>query len=256
MLQYYDFAALTTGAQFQLSAPGNYLRYVSGDAGGLDSRILVRNDTIGLDAVLKPGQAVRLPVTEKKATRWLITNYRKAGNITGMLVIGDGQLDDSSITGDVSVIDGGKSRTLNQSAFMGAFAVSAVAAQYSQAQLYGALNVRALVKSIRLSASVATPIVLRQTVTAMATPAGNAYSKRTAAAGALQAACQMKVQQSAGQVTGYNDCDVAYLAANTPYIYTFSEPFSIHNGAGLCIIPNTVNVAISGSFEWTEEQDV
>jgi hypothetical protein len=96
--------------------------------------------------VLKPGQAVRLDAADGKAVDWRLSNYAKQAAISGFVVIGDGQLDDSTITGDVNVVDGGLSPArLANRCLMSAMPLTfarAVAAQYSDTSSFGTLRGR------------------------------------------------------------------------------------------------------------------
>lgn len=67
--------------------------------------------------------------------RLTVTDVTGAANTVYLLVADDSFIDDR-ITGEVSVIDGGKSRTLAGAAFMASLGCTAVAGQYAHVQLH------------------------------------------------------------------------------------------------------------------------
>jgi outer membrane protein assembly factor BamB len=111
-LQYYDLS-LSAGAQRNIGAPGNYLRYYSGNAAGADESIVVKTDTGALYCILKPGQSIKLP---QLANEWKVTARTPSSVISGILIIGEGELQDNQVSGTVSVINGELSRVNPSSA--------------------------------------------------------------------------------------------------------------------------------------------
>lgn len=100
-MQYYDIN-IAPGAVRRINAPGGYIYFLSGSAGGADTTILVRNES-GSEAIkLKPGQAFRLPVGGQYLN-WIISNFSGAGTIIGELLIGEGDYFDNRISGTVDI---------------------------------------------------------------------------------------------------------------------------------------------------------
>lgn len=258
MLNYYDFTAAISGAEFRISAAGTYLRYYSGAAAGLDSRIIVKCDSRSLAVVLKPGQAVRLDAADGKAVDWRLSNYAKQAAISGFVVIGDGQLDDSTITGDVNVIDNAFSRTIGNGAFVGAANNNApVAAQNPNVELWNPAGSGKLVvvESLCFSSSTAQTIVVGDSSTALASAmaAGSVMSKYSAGVvGASVGVGEMRYTNQAGAPIVNSPMQFQVLA-NIPQVINFREPFVLPEGRGLLLYGVTVNSYLICNFEWFEQ---
>lgn len=251
MLNYYDFTADVSGAEFRISAAGSYLRYYSGSALGLDNRIVVKCDARALSVILKPGQAIRLDAADGKAVDWRLANYAKAASISGLVVIGDGKLDDSTVAGEVSMIDGGLARTLGNQAFMATSSVGPVAGQLSHVQLWNPAvsGKNVFVESYSMSSTVAQSIQIGDYNAEYGT-AGNAVMPKYG--GSAVGVGVMRVTTNAGTLTT-NGGPAFYVNANTPQVVNFREPYLIVPGRGLTVFGNTANAWLSANFEWYEQ---
>lgn len=129
-MQNFDIT-IPVGQVFKISANGAFLRYYNGSAAGLDETILVTYN--GGSTILKAGQSIKLPMS---VSEWLISNYKGQAAIVGVLVIGDGEITDSSVAGSVSVIDGGIARTLSGAGFLGTTSLTAAAGQFPCCQIW------------------------------------------------------------------------------------------------------------------------
>lgn len=109
--QNYDFTVKIGGAAW-VQAPGRFVYYLKGDAGGFGVAIRVKHVASGLFLTMLPGQAFELPESALVGDSWQIENYDKQATISGILVIGLGNFKDNRISGEVSVIDGGKRLSL------------------------------------------------------------------------------------------------------------------------------------------------
>lgn len=134
-MQIYDITIAPNNVQ-EVASQGRYIYYYNGSAGGADASITVKHDMSGTAIVLKPGQAFRLDDKERGGGRWLIGNYANTAPILGRIVVGNGRIDDNTVTGSVEVVDGGKNRTKAGQSFVSLTNLTGVASQYCFMGLY------------------------------------------------------------------------------------------------------------------------
>ena len=253
-LQYYDIS-IAPNATRVLSAEGSYIRYHIGAAGGADETILVKADTGGLAAMLRPGQSIKLPA---KVKDWRISNYANAGTIAGILIVGDGEIQDSQVAGTVQVIDGGKARTLAGSAFMfsqgatGAAGINPCAILFNPA----ASGKNIIVESARASFSSAQ----QYGIDFITAPGSNAVLSSPGIVpkkpGAVSVGISYKVDVAAfngTSVAGLNSILTATLSANVVDSMKFTEPVILPPGYGLRIFGTVANTSLVGQIEYYEE---
>lgn len=126
-LQYYDINVGLNKTQ-QVSAQGRYIYYLSGStpliegaatpgAGEGNQAIKIRPGQNGQEIILMPGQSLRLPANSKSPDSWKISNYKNAEVITGLVMIGEGEFQDSN-TQNTFKLDGAFANnvTVNNSA--------------------------------------------------------------------------------------------------------------------------------------------
>jgi hypothetical protein len=109
----FKFSVTTTGAA-PILQPGRYVYYRKATAGQDYPEIQVKTNT-GDMVKLKPGEGFTF---SRQYESLIITNADAQVTITGELVAGDGSFQANRIQGEVSVIDGGRTRTLNGKAFI------------------------------------------------------------------------------------------------------------------------------------------
>lgn len=101
MLQYYDFTLAVNGVQ-QVQVPGRYIAYYAGQSDAANTatqnRIAVKLGPTGNEVILQPGQAVHLGDSDKDVPFWSVRNYDNTNNVTGQLLVGDGQFYDANKT--------------------------------------------------------------------------------------------------------------------------------------------------------------
>ncbi|RQQ65545.1 hypothetical protein [Burkholderia stagnalis] len=253
-MQYFDINVPTTGA-FVVHAPGRYIKYVSGNNGGGDARLVVTPGGMGgAKITLAPGQAYRVADDAAVPDSWTLANYAGGPAIVGQVVIGNGRIDDNSIAGTVQVVDGGKARTLNNSAFGIVGQASAVAGQYGRVQLWNAANtgVRLVVESIQVVNANAGGVgaYVQANAVQLATLVGPGNAK---IAGGTSAKAMCYTDTNAVQGNGGESS--LYVNPGT-YQIKFAEPLVIPPGYGLLIYGATVNAALQVNFEWYEEPNV
>lgn len=247
----FDFANGTTDLVETMSVRTGYVRFyelLSG--GGIDPRISVQSMGGGWGVVLRPGQGFRLPAEE--AAGVVVTNLSGTA-MAGTLKLGpkDWQFEDQRLLGEVSVIDGGKARTLAGMAFSGVAFCNAVSAQHAQAQLWNPAGSgrRANISQIVVQTTSAWFAGISIGAAAFTNLSGNAASKRS---GGAASNTQLRTQNSP-TLPGGNIFILSESSNGTAY-YKLTEPIVILPGFGLNItVTNALNTDLGASFEFVEE---
>lgn len=196
---------------------------------------------------LKPGQGYRFA---EQVTRWVVYN-RGTVPLTGSLMIGTGDFFDQRISGTVDVIDGGKARTLGNQAFLATSYQGAVAAQYPHVQLWNPAGSgkQIIVEAFAAASATAGGWQLRSAVAALTTLGAVPASKKVGGASGIG-----QVRTVANAVAqGVDIMMQGYLQASTLYEKKLVEPIVLGPGTGINIMANALNVDITASFEYFEE---
>ena len=235
----YDFT-LTAGGSFSLPVSGSYVRIMS-STGTVE--IVADGFRIG---PIVAGQGSK----DKDFKRLTIVDRSGAANI-GTVLVADSDFVDQTILGSVSVIDGGKARTIANNAFIGVNLYSAVAAQYSKVQLWNPANTgkSLILGAFSFSSTVAGSVYARYNTAALAISGSLSPASKLVGGAAPSALFRV---ESAATVTDPTLAGFNFLA-NSAVFYTPKEPFVIRPGYGLVINHQTVNADISANFEWFEE---
>jgi hypothetical protein len=250
-MQYYDITIAANGRQL-VEAPGTFLYYLTGNAGGADNTIKVTLGMGGTSVLLKPGQSIRLPANAMPIDTWRIENYANAQIILGQVLVGMGEFHDSNVTGTVQVVDGGKSRTLGGAAFVAAPTAGNVAAQNSAVQLWNpaASGKRLVIEQVSVSSgNVASQFNIGFSVAALPSLGSNVYSKL---AGGAVGAGVTNYQQAAG-IPAMSPFATEFLAAAGTSVFKFSEPVVLPPGNGCTVVSLQQNNTVACIFEWYEE---
>ena len=166
----------------------------------------------------------------------------------GARIKGGANVNASSMS--VSVVDGGLLRTQDNSAFIGYSAAGALAANYTQVQLWNPAGSgkRLVVEKISSFCSVAASMSVGYHTAAYANVIGNAASKSVAGAASV---AEMRYMQGAATYTG------AWFSKQTPANTTtpeeLREPIIIPPGYGLVVRNTTVNQDLGAYFEFFEQ---
>jgi len=246
-IQYFDFSVGPTQTR-EIPSEGSYLRYYSGSAGGLDESILVKSDTGGLVCILKPGQAIKL---NDIVRCWRISNYKQLATITGIVVIGNGELSDSNITSTVQAANGELNNVNAGKCFVAQVPVFANAGNLSIAQLWnpaGSGLSLVLNKILFYTATGPTAPGLLSHNAALTTLFGNGKNKKL---GSPDSQAQIRTQYSAAQI-GTPLIYSGLVASGEATELVLSEPLIIPPGYGANAALTTVNVTINASFQWSE----
>lgn len=252
-MQQFDITVPVTGG-FAVHAPGKYIKYISGSNGGGDASLIITpGGQGGSKIVLFPGQAYRVSNKAGTPDSWTLQNAAQSATIVGKVVIGDGQIDDNTLTGVVQTVDGGKFRTLANTAFAGYVAAGAVAAQYGRLQLWNPVGSgkRLIVEGVSLIAAAANVAgVLVFSKAALANAAAG-YSKNAGGGGASPVGVP-QWDTTAGVAPATALMALSAAAFNSP-TFKLNEPVIVQPGNSLMLYSTFTNAYIGTTFEWYEE---
>jgi hypothetical protein len=255
-MQVFDIT-VPAGQPFTVGAPGRYIKYMAGSNGGGDASItLTPGHAAGTKIQLSPGQAYRVADDAKVPDSWTIANYAGGATIVGKVVVGNGKIDDSTVTGVVQMVDGGKFRTLSNSAFAGSWGQGAVASVYGRAALYNPVGSgkRLMVEQMMLvgggagASSVGFGFLNGQ----LSTDTGTALSKMS---GGTNSAAHTQNDTTATP-TPVPQLFALSAAASVATMYKFTEPLVILPGYGLVGWSYVLNNGYTLIAEWYEEPNV
>ncbi|WP_250479016.1 MULTISPECIES: hypothetical protein [unclassified Caballeronia] len=243
---------------FVVHAPGRYIKYIGGSNGGGDTRLSITPGGMGGQKItLVPGQAYRVSDDVAKPDSWTLANYANGAAILGQVVVGDGKIDDNSIAGTVQVVDGGKARTLNGTAFSVYGVAQAVASAYGRVQLWNpASNTnRLVVENVTIFTGGGGPQAAKVqfSTVKLATTLQAGISKRADGAASSALAC-IDTNATFGADVG----SLMALSAQTSSSpgFKLAEPIVVPPGYGLLVWASGVNTLFGTSFEWYEEPNV
>lgn len=169
------------------------------------------------------------------------------------VLISDGRGGSRRQPGVVSVVDGGRQRTIDGVAFMGATSLTAAAGQWPVLQLLNPAGSgkRLVVKRVTMGSDIAT--VCR--VGRLVAPAGGAAielrSKLIAAA--LAMAGKIYRDPAAAIPAAFEQFFAINTAASAQVVYAFEEPLVIAAGEGVAVVGNSGVQTASVLFEGYEE---
>lgn len=252
-MEIYDIS-IAPGQIRDIFCNGSYVYFYAGSAGGADATITVNQDSRGQRVLLQPGQAYRMPNGDT-GTRWLIGNLRGEGTIVGRLVIGSGELTDNRVTGSVEVVDGGKSRTLVNMAFMARVGTNGGVGLFPHAQILNPAGSgkNVFVSQIFLATTVAASMGIRPYSVPLAT-LQNAGALSKDLSGAVSTA-QLRIEGSETVLTqtGTNLYFSGDFAAGQYVNVSLREPILIRPGNGLIAYGTATNNFVTMSAEFVEE---
>lgn len=234
----YDFTLQPGGGQV-IESVGRFIKYVSGTG-----KIRVRLDKGGyLD--LMPGQGA----SGLDFSKLIIEDRTGSGNV-GTLLAGAFLFQDDRISGTVDVVDGGKSRTLANQAFISGayFAPDPSFSPYS---------------ILFNPAGTGKNVWLEKMTIASSTAGAVGFGFHNAALGALTTAGTPKRLGAAvgvatprayiGPGFGSNFGGSIYLQAGATFQYEFTEPVLILPGFGFHAFMTASNIEMRTQFEYFEE---
>lgn len=171
---------------------------------------------------------------------------------TVRIFIGSGDAGTRKTSGDVSVIDGGKSRTLAEIAFAGYGYVGAVAANLGNVQLWNPLDSgkNIVVETVRVFSATATLLYVGFNDAQLLTFDKKAKSKKT---GGPESVADIRYEASAASIVGSGILYADMGPINQTRIITPEEPMIILPGYGLNVRTTAVNQDLAVNFEFYED---
>lgn len=246
-IQNYDINLAANGGTQIIEVSAQVIDFLS--SGSAFDQIQVFPDFIQGAVTLKLGQGFD---AGKIVNRWLFKNVG-ATAIAGQVVLSTAGFRNFRISGDVNVLDGSKSRTLNGSAMVGYGAAGPVAAQFSRVQLWNPAGsgVRLVIEAATLvGSSAAEGAYFYFGTVALATLAGNGIAKRSSIATA--AVGQVRTDTTATGVSG-NGLITLLIQGGQSFTNKFNEPIILDPGYGVMAWSTAANDAMGIGFEWYEE---
>lgn len=103
-MQYYPFS-VAVGVSHHVLARGNFLRYYEALTGTANPTLEIKPMGSGgagsSEFLLRPGQSIKLPTS---VPGFMIENFDGIATITGRLLVGEGDFNDSVISGEVTIV--------------------------------------------------------------------------------------------------------------------------------------------------------
>lgn len=257
-MQQFDITVANTGA-FVVHAPGRYIKYLSGSNGGGDASLIVTpGGQGGSKIMLQPGQAYRISDKANTPDSWTLANAAGGATIVGKVVIGDGRIDDNTLSGVVQVVDGGKSRTMSNSAYMATGLAQIVTNFVPQIQLWNPAGsgMRLVLESIYcLGGNALQAVTVMSSTVALASLNSNGYPKMlggTMGVGQARNASSLAAAPAQAPSMGV----ISPVVGSSATSWKPTEPIVIPPGNGLLLTSNAQSDSINGTFEWYEEPNV
>lgn len=179
---------------------------------------------------------------------WIVNGA--SGQAVGVQISAGGA-GSNRVLGEVSVIDGGKFRTLSGAAFIMPGVCQALAANLSHCQLINPVgsNKRAIISGLQVSADVASAVSIRYFDSPLSTLVGAPVSKLS---GGAASAMEYRTQNSPAPI-GTTILYGNYFQANQIQNLSFKEPIVLNPGRGLVGLSSSINANFYMAVELIEE---
>lgn len=189
----------------------------------------------------------------RKGFDQLTLNNSGALAIVGTIQIADDDLIDNRVTGDVSVIDGEKVRTLSNGRIMGRAVCGPVVAKYPHLQLWNPLATgkNLIVSGLSISAAIVTDVYVAGGNAAFA----NAAQSGSALIGSVAGWSGEPRSENLNAVEPDNFGSLAVISAQASLMVAvrLSGPIVIPPGYGLTVKSVAQNHYLYANYEWFEE---
>lgn len=171
---------------------------------------------------------------------------------TVRLFVGSGDAGTRRTSGDVSVVDGGKSRTIAGIAFAGYGSSPGVTANYSHVQLWNPVGngKKLVVESVRMGSAASTLFYLGFHNVQLAVFDKKARSKKS---GGDDSSSDIRVEAAVSLIAGLGILFAEVGSLNISREIKPSEPIIIMPGYGLLVRTGGTNQDIFANFEFYEE---
>lgn len=198
---------------------------------------------------VKPGRYETIRITNGP-TAQTIRHFYGSGDAGSRRTSGLVRIDGAS---DVSVIDGGKARSLAGGAFSWAHGSAAVVGQYSRVQLFNPVGsgMNAIVKAFKITASGATTFFVQSYQTALAASAGVLPNSKYP--GGSIPVSQARNDSAAALIASPILLDYINASGISTIPIVMQEPVIVRPGWGMTIENATQNQRLDASYEWFEQ---
>lgn len=236
--------AAAVGASQRIDAGGALIKVLTCSFGAIG----VKLDS-GPEIILRPGQGVRMLPGE--AFRDVIVRNTEAVAKSATVFIGDSRFEDSTVSGVVEVMDGGRSRTLANQAFLGYVGAPAGGGAVPCAQLLNpaASGKRLLVKAMRMSTTAAGTLSITRHAAALAQGPYDPANKRL---GGATSSARMYRDLALAAAPG-TTIEAMSIGANAVVPIVLQEPIVIEEAQGLVVSNSVAASTLTACFEFVEE---
>lgn len=217
--------------------------------------VSVGGDAFGSIGPILAGQGLK----DEKFRGLQVQDVSGSVNVVKILIADRGFVDDR-ITGEVSVIDGGKSRVISNSAFFGYGVGPNAAGQYAYAQLWNPVGsnkrvvIEALTTGIFTGGTVPNVVNYAMVQTQMSTLQSAGKSKLSGGANSSASFySETSAIQIAARFPGASFFDLYFEAVNRPFVQKFVEPVVLLPGWGFVTVCSAPNTVTTNNFEFYEE---
>lgn len=240
--QLYDFACSANGS-VNLAVSGGYYRIMSATGA-----VRVRREGGSQLGPLYPGQGER-----EEFNRLTITDMTGAAN-TGFILVADESFVDERITGEVSVIDGGRAATLAGLSYLTLGSLGVVAGNYNCFQLLNPSGSgrRVILEGFFASVTVASFIFIGPNPVALPNIYG-ASTNTNKLIGGLAGSAERRWENAAAVNGNTSGVLGFYLQASQNYLYSFKRPVVLPPGTGYAISNRTIAADLQSGFDYYEE---
>lgn len=239
--QIYDFTLPANGAR-ELLVEGSYYRILS-STGAVEVR---RNGGSALGPIYA-GQG------ERAEFKRLTLVDRSGSPNVGYIIVADDTFIDDRISGEVSVIDGGKARTVANLSFLGRLYRAGSAGNYSHCQLWNQSTTRNLiVQQFVSSCSSAATVYLNAAGAALAN-IGVPANPGSKLIGGADSGAQFRYVHQASIDFGIKAMTMYQVAAVQSVLFRFTEPLVVPPGYGLTWACAGLGVDLLVNVDYYEE---
>jgi hypothetical protein len=236
---------IAPNASFTLQVVGDMFKVLSA-SGAFE----VTGDTFGSMGAIQPGQGLDNTPFQRLTFR----DTSGGSNTLSVLVAGTDFIDDR-ITGEVSVIDGGKARTLAGLSFMASVNINNAATKFSTFYLYNFHNSRTtFVTSLLIGSAVAQPIYVCYGSGAPTSPpvgAGASMVPKDIGNASGSSSLFYEVQNAAAPTTSIIAAII--VPANLMQLVKFEEPIAIRGTRWMAVTTSTLDSSLQVVAQAWEE---
>lgn len=238
--------ALTAAQRLEIGIAGSFLR-LSECAWPVTVTLLKGGRVIGSMSNMQAGDYVNNVEFDGV---WLVNGA--TAQTVGIQISGGGA-GSNRVLGEVSVIDGGKFRTLSGMAFSWAAGCGAVAGQFAKNQIFNPAGSgkNIVVKAYSCSVPAASTVFMHVTNAPLATLSAAIQATKMAS---LSGPVAVSRSENAASITASpRYIDYVQFSAAGIYGKVMQEPIVLIPGWGLVVEQSTVNTTVNTVFEWIEE---